>query len=205
MLSHRIDDERLLRLPEERDADELYALIEANREHLRPWMPWSAEATLASTLDFIRTSRRGLAERAALEIVIVQRGAIVGAAGLNRVEWSNRHGNVGYWISQAAQGRGTVTEAARALVDHAFGNWELHRVEIRAAPGNVRSRRVAERLGFTQEGVARECERFGDRYVDHVVYSMLAPEWPSAGEPVSRRRTARPSRSPARRRPSSSR
>ena len=181
MLINRIDDERLLRLPEERDGDELYALIEANRERLRPWMPWSAEATLDSTLDFIRTSRRQLGERAALELMIVERDAIVGAAGLNRIDWANRHGNIGYWIAEQAQGRGTVTACVRALVDHAFGNWELHRVEIRAAPANVRSLRVAERLGFTQEGVARECERFDDRYLDHVVYSMLAHEWPGHG------------------------
>jgi len=66
--------------------------------------------------------------------------------------------------------------AVRALVDHAFGTWRLHRVEIRAAVDNTRSRAIPERLAFTQEGVAREAEQVGGRYVDQVVYSTLASE-----------------------------
>lgn len=70
-----------------------------------------------------------------------------------------------------------MTEAVRALTTHAFTVLKLNRVEIRAAVGNVRSRAIPERLGFSQEGVARQAERIGDRYEDSVVYSMLATEW----------------------------
>jgi hypothetical protein len=51
------------------------------------------------------------------------------------------------------------------------------RVEIRAAPENARSRAIPERLGFTQEGTLRQVERVGDRYLDNVVYAMLAEDW----------------------------
>ncbi|MGH2871199.1 MAG: GNAT family N-acetyltransferase [Solirubrobacteraceae bacterium] len=180
MLSHRIDGERDLRLLEERDAAELQAVIESNRAHLAAWMPWAAEQTLDGTLDYIRRSRRELGERRALELAIVQRGAIIGGAGLNRVDWVNLGANIGYWIAERAQGRGTVTMAVRALVDHALGAWDLHRVEIRAGVENARSRAVPVRLGFVQEGVLRGIERFGDRYLDHAVYGMLADDWPSA-------------------------
>jgi ribosomal-protein-serine acetyltransferase len=70
-----------------------------------------------------------------------------------------------------------MTEAVRALVDHAFGPWGLHRVEIGAAVENARSRAVPERLGFRAEGVRREAERHGERYLDVVVYAMLAGDW----------------------------
>src|SRR5207237_767367 len=72
-----------------------------------------------------------------------------------------------------AQGRGTMTLAVARLVDYAFDVWQLHRVEIRAAVDNARSRAIPERLGFVQEGVMRDGERFGERYLDLVVYSML--------------------------------
>jgi len=67
------------------------------------------------------------------------------------------------------------------LVDHAFGAWRLHRVEIRAGVENARSRAIPERLGFRREGVLREAERVGDRYVDQVVYAVLAGDWPGPG------------------------
>jgi hypothetical protein len=51
------------------------------------------------------------------------------------------------------------------------------RVEIRAAPENARSRAIPERLGFTQEGTLRQVECVGDRYLDNVVYAMLAEDW----------------------------
>jgi ribosomal-protein-serine acetyltransferase len=96
--------------------------------------------------------------------------------GFHGVSWEHRSTSIGYWLVESAQGRGTMTHAVRALVDHAFGTWRLHRVEIRAAVDNTRSRAVSERLGFTQEGVAREAERMGDRYVDQVVYVTLATD-----------------------------
>ena len=59
-------------------------------------------------------------------------------------------------------------------MDHAFGELGLHRVEIKAAEGNRRSRAIPERLGFEQEGILREAECVDDRYMDLVVYGLLA-------------------------------
>jgi ribosomal-protein-serine acetyltransferase len=67
-----------------------------------------------------------------------------------------------------------MTRAVKALIDHAFGELGLHRVEIRAAAENRRSRAIPERLGFEQEGILREAERVGERYQDLVVYGLLA-------------------------------
>ena len=182
MFIHRLDDRRWLRPAEEDDAEELYARVAANREILAEWMTWAPGATVDSIREFIRSSRRQLADNDGFQAVIVQDGRIVGMIGFPRVSWSDRSCEIGYWIAREAQGHGTVTLAARALTDHALGDWKLNRVEIRAGVGNVRSRAVAERLGFTLEGVLRQAERHGDnRYVDLAVYSMLASEWtPSA-------------------------
>ena len=81
--------------------------------------------------------------------------------------------SIGYWLAESAQRRGTMTRAVQTLLDHAFGVWQLHRVEIRAAVNNTRSRAIPERLGFNQEGVLRAAERIGKRYTDQVVYAML--------------------------------
>jgi len=63
------------------------------------------------------------------------------------------------------------------MLDHAFGELRLNRVEVFCATDNVKSRAIPERLGFKQEDVIRQAEWLTDHYVDHAVYSILAEEW----------------------------
>ena len=158
----------------------LYALIDANREYLSEWMPWPAEQTREGTLQFIRLARRQSADNNGFQAAIVRGGEIVGVVGYHAVDWANRTTSLGYWLAAEHQGNGIMTTVVRALVEHAFAVWKLNRVEIRAAPGNVRSRAIPERLGFTEEGTLRGVERVGGRQLDNVVYSVLASEWEGA-------------------------
>jgi ribosomal-protein-serine acetyltransferase len=177
MLRLQLDGDAHLRLLEPGDAEELQALIEAERERLARWMPWAAGQDLEGTRAFIAQTRRQLADDGALTTAIVADGRIAGVIGLHEVDRTARATSVGYWIASGFEGRGLVTRAVRAYVDHAFGPLGLNRVELRAATGNARSQAVAERLGFTREGVLRQAERVGDRYLDSVVFSVLASEW----------------------------
>jgi ribosomal-protein-serine acetyltransferase len=177
MLRFQIDDRRCLRLLEEADAEELYAVVDANRGYLAQWMPWAAAQTLEDTLEFIRGSRRQLANNQGFQTAVVDDDRIIGVLGFHRVDWENRSTSIGYWIAESSQGRGSVTQAVRALADHAFRTWKLNRIEIQAGVDNERSRAIPARLGFSEEGVLRQAERVGDRFVDHVVYAMLAEDW----------------------------
>jgi ribosomal-protein-serine acetyltransferase len=179
VLRHALPGGGHLRLLEESDADELYELVDRNRAHLEPWLPW-VPATIAPSevLEFIRATRRQLADNDGVQLAIVDAdGAIAGVVGFHRVDWANRATSIGYWLAADRQGRGLMTAAVRALVDHAMRAWRLNRVEISAAVDNARSRAVPERLGFREEGVRREAERHGERYRDLVVYAMLAADW----------------------------
>jgi ribosomal-protein-serine acetyltransferase len=173
-----LDGGRELRLLEESDADELYALVEENRAHLARWMQWAAAQTPQGTLQFIRATRAQHDAGEGLQGAIVDRGRIVGVAGMHRVDWINRSVELGYWLAESAQGAGIMTSAARALAGLAFEQMELNRVQICAAVQNERSRALIERLGFQLEGVARAHYRLGTEYHDDAVYSMLASEWP---------------------------
>jgi ribosomal-protein-serine acetyltransferase len=172
-----IGDARHLRLIEERDVEELHAVIEANRAHLSPWMPWAAGQTRDRTAEFIRQSRNQLAQNQGFQAAIVVDGSIAGTIGYHRIDWNNRLTSLGYWLAADAQGAGTMTAAVTALVEHAFGTFRLNRVEIHAGVENARSRAIPERLGFVEEGVLREVELVGERFIDHVVYGILAREW----------------------------
>jgi ribosomal-protein-serine acetyltransferase len=172
-----LTDGQWLRLVEESDAEELHAVIEANRDHLARWMPWAAGQTLEDTASFIGRTRGQLVDNDGFQSVIVEDGRILGVVGYLGVSWQHRSTTIGYWLAESAQGRGTMTRAARALVDHAFGTWGLHRIEIRAGVENARSRAVAERLGFSEEGILREAELVGERYIDQALYALLAEQW----------------------------
>jgi ribosomal-protein-serine acetyltransferase len=180
VLTFQIDERRCLRLLEEADADELYTVVDANREFLAGWMPCAADQTLEGTVEFIRTSRKQLADNQGFQVAIIEDGGIVGVLGFHRLDWENRSTSLGYWIAESSQGHGTVTRAVHALADHAVRTWKLNRVEIRAGVDNARSRAIPTRLGFREEGVLRQAERVGDRFVDHVVYAMLAADWNAA-------------------------
>ena len=179
MLRHELPGGYALRLLEESDAEEFYGVVDANRKELAQWMPWAmGERSPEQVLPFIRATRKQIADNEGLQTVIVDpAGRIAGMIGTHTVDWPNRKTSIGYWLARDHQGRGVMTAAVRAYVDHAFGAWKLNRVTIEASVDNARSRAIPERLGFREEGILREVERIGERMVDHVVYSMLAADW----------------------------
>jgi ribosomal-protein-serine acetyltransferase len=166
-----------LRLLEPADATELHALIEANRAHLARWLPWAAGQRPEGTEDFIRRGRAQFDAHNGFQAAIAPEGRIEGVVGFHAIDWGNRSTSLGYWLGEASQGSGTMTEAVRALTEHAFRKWGLNRIEIQAAPGNLRSRAIPERLGYLEEGLLREAELVGGRYLDGVVYGMVASDW----------------------------
>jgi len=178
VFEHGVDDEIALRLLEPRHAEELFALTDANRGHLRPWMPWiDAIRSAADTRAFIEGAQRQFAANDGFQAGIRYRGRLVGAIGLHRVDWPNAATSIGYWLDRDHEGRGIATRACRSVLSIAFDELGLRRVEIRCAVENRRSRGIPERLGFRAEGTLRQAERVADRFVDHVVYALLAPEW----------------------------
>ncbi len=178
MFALRIVDDLSLRLLEERHAPGLFALIDANREHLDRWFPWiETTTTVEHSRDFIRRSLKKFAEGDGFQAGIFSAGDRVGMIGTHYIDWNARTTELGYWLAQSAQGRGIMTRVVAGISRIFFDDYQLQRVEIRCHPDNVRSRAVPERLGFTQEGVLRRVATLADGPYDHVVYGLLASEW----------------------------
>ncbi|WP_416150550.1 GNAT family N-acetyltransferase [Salipaludibacillus sp. HK11] len=178
MFVHRIDETLSLKLIELKDGEKIFNLTNKSREYLRRWLPWlDGISKLGDTNDFIKECLQGFADNNSLNTVILHEGEIVGVAGFNDINWSNKTAYIGYWLREESQGKGIVTRVANALTIYAFKELNLNKVEIRAAVENKKSRSVPERLGFVQEGEIRQAEWLYDHYVDHVVYGMLVEEW----------------------------
>ena len=183
MFSLKIDDELELRQLQDEDAETEWRLWHANAdEHLR-WFPETkVNKTLEQTRAWIKTDLERYADNKGFALGIWFKGELAGAIDLHRINWSDRVGEIGYWLGAAYQGQGLMTRSCRALLDHAFNEMKLNRVQLQSEPENVKSRAVAERLGFTQEGILREAELLHGRYVDSVVYGILASEWSERAE-----------------------
>ena len=178
MFFHHLNEHHSLRQLALIDAEELFTVVDANRAWLRRWLPWlDRTRSVEDSRQFIADVMQQAENNRNIQAAIVVDGRIAGIASYHRIDWQNRCTSLGYWIAEAYQGRGLVTASCRVLVDHAFAALNLHRLTITCAPGNLRSRAVARRLGFVHEGRQREAEWLYDHFVDHDIYVQLQPEW----------------------------
>ena len=173
----RVDDQLEL-VPWEPDhAEAVFAAVDANRDHLRRWLPWIDFCKgVEDERVFIRRAQDRVAA-GGFDAGIWHQGRLVGGIGYNSIDPLNRRGEVGYWLAEAEQGKGVMTRCAAAVVHHGFAALNLNRVAIFCATDNERSRAIPERLGFSLEGVYREAEWLYDHFVDLAGYGMIAREW----------------------------
>ena len=171
-----------LRFIESSDAETLFTLVDSNREYLRKWLPWlDGNMTVADTMGFIRSAREQYLHNRGFQTGIWFEGKLAGIIGYHPIDWQNRIAMLGYWLGESYQGKGIVTRASQLLVDYAFDEYGLNRVEIRCAVGNTKSRAIPLRLKFTEERIIADGEWLYNHFVDLVVYRMLARERAVAG------------------------
>jgi ribosomal-protein-alanine N-acetyltransferase len=99
----------------------------------------------------------------------------INVSGVQRGPFQSAY--VGYWIDEAAAGRGFVPEAMVVVARHAFEDLDLHRLQVAIIPRNRASRRVAEKLGLRDEGTALRYLEIAGVWEDHVRYAITAEEW----------------------------
>src|SRR5262245_51242970 len=111
--------------------------------------------------DFISGTGTDIAtgRELALAIVAADDGRLLGALGLSNFDWPDLKAEIGYWVVAEARGRGIGSRAPRLLATWALTELGLERVELLANPRNEASLRLAERAGFTREGVLRRYRR----------------------------------------------
>ncbi len=161
------------------DASALLAAVDADRDRLARWMPWVPHSTTVEAFaGFISAARRQEDDGLAFHRGLFDGDTVAGGCGAT-VDLVNREAEIGYWLGGAFEGRGVITEAVGGVLGFLFEDYAVHRVVIRAAVENVRSRAVAERYRFTEEGILREALILDDAPTDAVIYSLLEDEWRS--------------------------
>ena len=101
---------------------------------------------------------------------------MLGGCGLARFDWEDRRAEIGYWVSKEARGMSVGTSAVTLLSRWALGPLGLERIELLTDAANEPSIRVAEKAGFTREGLMREYRRRGNGRWDLVMHSLLVSD-----------------------------
>jgi ribosomal-protein-serine acetyltransferase len=177
-----VDDELTLVLAEERHAQAMTELITRNQARLARWEPWAEQpATLEGTRAYIRSALEDfLRGRQISTIIALERGRrFIGRCGM-RINPYAASGDIGYWIDRDYEGRGIVSRAAKALVSATFDELGLAKVELRTSVANKRSRALAERLGFSLQGILPAALQFSNRADDVALYGVTASDWTGA-------------------------
>lgn len=181
----RLETERLvLRTPRPQDAARVLEYFTRNREHFEAWDPLRSAAfyTPAFWRSQIRMLREELKAGRVLPLYLSARGDEEGpllghATFSNIVRGPLQAATLGYALDADAVGRGYMFEALRAAIAYCFDRLGLHRVQANHMPRNARSAGLLRRLGFEQEGLAKDYLRIAGRWEDHVLTSITNPAW----------------------------
>lgn len=154
---------------------DIYNTIDTEREYLRVWLPF-VDNTLDDSVIYAFVSSK--LETGQIVFTIYDNDKFVGLIGFHNLHNANRKAEIGYWLSEKAQGKGIITQAVKELLMMAFTEVNLNSIRILAAVDNLKSRRIPEKLGFTLEGITRDGELLVDnKFTDIAVYSLLKKEF----------------------------
>lgn len=173
MLTERL----LLRPVRESDAEVVIEAIEESRNELNPWMAWAP--SMQTTEDAHVMARRlrqnwEAGEDFGIGIFLRDGERFLGGTGLHRPNWRVPSLEIGYWMRTSEVRKSYVREAVTGLTRVGFGQLGLRRMAITCAATNVRSRRVAESVGYKLEGRLRNDDRLPNGELrDTLVYSLI--------------------------------
>lgn len=187
----RIDGPRVyIRPPRRRDERQWVEIRRISREFLVPWEPsWPADA--ATGIAFRRRYRRFCDDwraRSGFAFFIFEQGSdrLLGGITLSNVRRGvSQSGSIGYWMGKPYAGKGYMSEAVGLILHFCFDTLGLNRVEAACLLHNDASRTLLTKLGFTEEGIARNYLCINGRWQDHVTYAILRDD----PRPSSVRRT----------------
>lgn len=151
--------------------------IQSDPEVMRYWnhAPWTeANQAEQSITQSMEAAANGTALTLAIRVADTRE--MIGTCLLFAIEKQSARGEIGYNLSRHAQGRGYMTEAMQRLIDFAFHDLQLRRLEAEIDPRNTASTRLLQRLGFQQEGLLRERWIVEGETSDSAIYGLLAKD-----------------------------
>lgn len=176
-----------LRAPRPSDHDEWRRIRRESRDFLKPFEPRWTESDLSRRVFLARLRRSRIEARQGTDFSFFiflrenRREVLVGGLTLSNIRRrAAQFATLGYWMGKDYAGRGLMTEAVALVLPFAFETLGLHRIHAAFLPGNVASRRVLEKNGFTEEGYAENYLQIDGRWCDHVLFGLTRERYDAA-------------------------
>ena len=178
MFGYEVNEHVKLKILEEREADQLFKLVDSNREYLGEFLPFVAYTTeVEHSKKFIHSALQQFARGDGFHCGIWYDQKLVGVIGLHYLDLVNKRTSIGYYLAEDFQKKGIMTRCTKALIQYVYEEYDINRIEIRMSTKNKKSRAIPIRLGFTQEGILRSDECLQGEFSDSYVYSVLREEY----------------------------
>ena len=182
-----------LRVPAANDAADLASLLTRNRDYFRSGEPLRSDEyyTVEHQARVITDAAAARESDTAFMFLIEHHGSVAGRANLTSViRGAFQSASVGYVVDEHHSGKGVATAALRMLVELAFGELHLHRLQGETLVDNVASQRVLRACGFVHYGTAPDYLRIDGRWQTNHLYQLINPLWVNS-EPASLRDAVR--------------
>ena len=175
-----LQTQRLTLKPPHTDLTQLvYDYFTRNRLHFEPWSP--AHRPEWDTVEYHYNKLKEYEEKVgagtSLWLFLFEKdnaGKVIGDVHLsNIIRGVFQSCHLGYKLDEHEQGKGYMREALRAVIDYAFNQMKLHRIEANIMPANTRSIQLVKSLGFAEEGLAKKYLKINGHWQDHVHYVLL--------------------------------
>ena len=174
MFSIEVDSETKLALTMPYMAEEIFELVDRNREHLSKWMGWlDATKEPKDTREFIESCLKDLSKENLILCSIVYKGRIVGNIDLHSIERKNKKASIGYWLDKEANGKGIMNKCVKRVCEYAFSKLGLEKIVIECDVENYKSCAVAKRAGFIKEAMLKRHLVVNEQSRDFNIYALF--------------------------------
>ncbi len=161
-------------------ANNIFSLVNINREHLRPWFPWEKlTKKMDDSFKHLLENEAKINNGEKVEYGIYVDNKYVGNISFFDISFKNKSGEIGYWLGSEFARQGYTTEAVKVLEKEAFLNLGINRIQIRCDERNIASVGVVKKCGYFFEGKHRAdvfSKHFND-FRNTLVFSKLSKDF----------------------------
>ncbi|MCX6753306.1 MAG: GNAT family protein [Candidatus Nomurabacteria bacterium] len=170
----KVDSDIELRIRTENEAEELFNLIQNNKEHLGKFLYWINKANAFSYIkEFAHKYLIGYEGGTSCDFGIYFKDKMIGSGGFHRINQTHKKGEIEYWISEEYEGRGIVTKAVQKIIEIGREKYNLHRIVIMINTENEESKAIPKKLGFKYEGTMEYDKYINGKFISTEIWSLI--------------------------------